>query len=130
MTLTRQDHDIADQIAKVIAENIVETSLGQYIYVWQFISDLIAQVDRMNLNYEGGSGLKDKVQELYENHKESEGLPNGFFVKFPATTEKEMLRMEKEYTKFLNDQGRMTDKQHLAARRIGKKVAQEYKEQE
>ena len=38
--------------------------------------------------------------------------------------------MEKEYTKFLNDQGRMTDKQHLAARRIGKKVAQEYLETE
>ena len=53
MTLTRQDHDIADQIAKVIAENIVETSLGQYIYVWQFISDLIfTKITRNQKDYQ------------------------------------------------------------------------------
>ena len=80
-----QYHQITDQIAKVIAENIVETTLGQYIYVWQFVSDLVQQIDAINLNYDGGGALRDKVQELYEKHKEEENLPNGFFVRFPST---------------------------------------------
>tara|TARA_R110002020_G_scaffold97645_2_gene232698 strand:- start:136 stop:453 length:318 start_codon:yes stop_codon:yes gene_type:complete len=94
-----QYHQITDQIAKVIAENIVETTLGQYIYVWQFVLDLVQQIDAISLNYDGGGALSDKVKELYEKHKEEENLPNGFFVRFPSTlhitkTEEDSLAQE------------------------------------
>ena len=119
--MTIYNDKVTTEIAQIIAENIVETSLGQYIYVWQFISDLIQNVEGIHLNFEGGNGLREKVMELYEKHKIEEASPNGFFVRFPNSSEKDVLKRQEAYEDFIHSQGRVTD-QEIIKEKINKEI--------